>query len=43
VDKDKLTAEYRNGVLEITAPISAAVLPRKIEVKSLPSAKGAGA
>ena len=43
VDKDKLTADYRNGVLEITAPISAAALPRKIEVKSLPSAKGAGA
>jgi HSP20 family protein len=43
VDKDKLTAEYRNGVLEITAPISAAALPRKIEVKSLPTAKGAGA
>jgi HSP20 family protein len=43
VDKDKLTAECRNGVLEITAPISAAALPRKIEVKSLPSAKGAGA
>ena len=43
VDKDKLTAEYRNGVLEITAPISAAALPRKIEVKSLPAAKSAGA
>jgi len=43
VDKDKLTAEYRNGVREVTAPISAAALPRKIEVKSLPSAKGAGA
>jgi HSP20 family protein len=43
VDKDKLTAEYRNGVLEITAPISAAALPRKIEVKSFPAAKGAGA
>jgi HSP20 family protein len=43
VDKDKLTAEYRNGILEITAPISAAALPRKIEVKSLPTAKGAGA
>lgn len=43
VDKDKLTAEYRNGILEITAPISAAALPRKIEVKSLPAAKGAGA
>jgi len=43
VDKDKVTAEYRNGVLEITAPISAAALPRKIEVKTLPTAKGAGA
>jgi len=43
VDKDKLTAEYRNGILEITAPIAAAALPRKIEVKSLPAAKGAGA
>ena len=42
-DKDKLTAEYRNGVLEITAPISAAALPRKIEVKSLPAARGATA
>ena len=43
VDKDKLTAEYRNGVLEIAAPFAAAALPRKIEVKSLPTAKGAGA
>ena len=43
VDKDKVAAEYRNGVLEITAAISAAALPRKIEVKSLPAAKGAGA
>ncbi len=43
VDKDKVTAEYRNGVLEITAPIAAAALPRKIEVKALPAAKGAGA
>jgi len=43
VDKDKVAAEYRNGVLEITAPIAAAALPRKIEVKSLPAAKGAGA
>ncbi len=43
VDKDKVNAEYRNGVLEITAPIAAAALPRKIEVKSLPAAKSAGA
>jgi HSP20 family protein len=43
LDKEKVTAEYRNGILEISAPISAAALPRKIEVKSLPAAKGAGA
>jgi len=31
---EKLTAEYVNGVLEITAPIAAAALPRKIEIKT---------
>ena len=31
---EKLTAEYTNGVLEITAPVAAVALPRKIEVKS---------
>jgi HSP20 family protein len=30
---EKLVAEFVNGVLEITAPIAAAALPRKIEVK----------
>jgi HSP20 family protein len=37
VDKDRISADYRNGLLEITAPISAAALPKKIEVKSLPA------
>ena len=31
---DKLNAEYVNGVLELTAPVAAAVLPRKIEIKT---------
>ena len=34
VDRDKLMAEYHNGILEIAAPISVAALPRKIEVKT---------
>jgi len=37
---EKLTAEFVNGVLEITAPLAAAALPRKIEVKpTVPFAK----
>jgi HSP20 family protein len=31
---EKLTAEYIDGVLEITAPMVAVALPRKIEIKS---------
>jgi len=38
VDKDKLNAEYRNGILDIAAPIAAAALPRKVEIKALPPA-----
>lgn len=34
VNAEKLTAEYVNGVLEITAPVAAAALPRKIEIKT---------
>jgi len=33
---EKLNAEYVNGVLEITAPVAAAALPRKIEIKTVP-------
>jgi HSP20 family protein len=37
---EKLTAEYVNGVLEITAPIVVAAWPRKIEIKTTtPSVK----
>ena len=39
VNVEKLTAEYVNGVLEMTAPIAAAALPRKIEIKTLPFTK----
>jgi HSP20 family protein len=31
---DKLNAEYVNGVLEITAPVAAAALPRRIEIRT---------
>ena len=34
VNIEKIQAEYLNGVFEITAPVVAAVLPRKIEVKA---------
>ena len=40
---EKLTAEYKNGVLEITAPLALTALPRKIEVKTLPAVKQVGA
>jgi HSP20 family protein len=43
VAADKLVAEFRNGVLEITAPVAVAALPRKIEVKTVPLAKQAAA
>jgi len=32
VNVEKLRAEYVNGVLEITAPVATAALPRKIEI-----------
>jgi HSP20 family protein len=43
VDIERLSADYRNGVLEITAPIAANALPKKIEVKGLPAARHATA
>jgi HSP20 family protein len=41
IESDKLNAEYHNGVLEITAPIAAAALPRSIEIKTTPEGKQA--
>jgi len=34
VSMDKINAEFTNGVLEITAPVAAIALPRKIEIKA---------
>ncbi|MGB9070531.1 MAG: Hsp20/alpha crystallin family protein [Candidatus Acidiferrales bacterium] len=39
VDRDKISAEYRNGTLEIAAPLSAAALPRRVEVRGSQEAK----
>jgi len=33
VEVEKLTAEFNQGVLEISAPIATAALPRRIEIK----------
>jgi len=43
VDGEKLTAEYRDGVLEIAAPVASNALPKKIDIKTLPSARHATA
>jgi HSP20 family protein len=43
VNTGELTAEYNNGVLKITAPLSASALPKQIEIKSSAKAKGVGA
>lgn len=39
VNTEKLYAEFINGVLEITAPVAAVALPRKIEVRTTPYTK----
>jgi HSP20 family protein len=36
---EKLVAEYHNGVLEITAPVTVAALPHKVEIKTVTLAK----
>ena len=43
IDTEKISAEYNNGVLEISAPLNASALPKRIEIKTLPKAKQAGA
>ncbi len=39
VDPERINAEFNNGVLEITAPVIAAALPRHVEIKRLPKSK----
>ncbi|MSO24293.1 MAG: Hsp20/alpha crystallin family protein [Acidobacteria bacterium] len=34
-DVDAVTATFKNGVLEVSAPLAKAILPKKIEVKEL--------
>lgn len=43
IDTNKIDAEYHNGVLEVTAPVSAAALPKRIEVKSREGTRQIGA
>jgi HSP20 family protein len=43
IDTEKISAEYNNGVLEISAPLNASALPKRIEIKTQPKAKQAGA
>jgi len=43
IESNRVDAEYHHGVLEITAPVSAAALPRRIEVKSREGARQMGA
>lgn len=39
VNTEKVYAEFVNGVLEITAPVAAMALPKKIEIKTVPMVK----
>jgi HSP20 family protein len=43
VDTSKLSAEYRNGMLEIVAPLTTAATPKQIEIKSEDKTKSASA
>jgi HSP20 family protein len=43
VDVGKINAEYDNGIVEISAPLSEASLPRRIEIKASEKTKAARA
>jgi HSP20 family protein len=40
VQADKISAEYKDGVLEVSAPLSESALPKKIEIKSSGQSSG---
>lgn len=42
-DPNKIEAAYSNGILEITTPVSAAAMPKRIEVKSREGTRQIGA
>ena len=42
VDGEKVTAELKRGILEITAPIAAAAFPKQIPIKVVAPEKGDG-
>ena len=39
VETEKVNATFNNGVLEISAPVSKAHLPRRVEIKQLGSSE----
>ena len=43
IDVGRINAEYNNGIVEITAPLSETPLPRRIEIKSSEKTKAARA
>jgi HSP20 family protein len=43
VDAGKINAEYGNGVVEITIPLSETALPRRIEIKNAEKSQAAKA
>jgi HSP20 family protein len=39
LETEKLVAEYKNGVLELNAPVTTAALPRRVEIKYVPEVR----
>ena len=39
VDTERLVAEFKNGLLELTAPVIVGALPRRLEIKTTPMVK----